>query len=41
MKLLLPLFLLTIRYEKLDWLTDIIVKLGGKKNYDKFYRLPR
>lgn len=40
MKLLLPLFRLTIMHEKLDWLTNVIVWLGGKKNYDRFYRLP-
>jgi|LSQX01.1.fsa_nt_gb hypothetical protein len=41
MKLLLPLFDWTIEHEKLDWLTNIIVWLGGKKNYDTFYQLPR
>ncbi len=40
MKLLLFLFRRTVRYEKLDWLSNFIVKLGGKKNYDNFYQLP-
>lgn len=40
MRILLPLFRKTVRWEKLDWLTNIIVKLGGKKNYDRFYTLP-
>lgn len=39
MRLLLPLFRITVQYEKLDWLTNIVVKLGGKKNYNKFYDL--
>lgn len=41
MRLLVPLFLRTVQYEKLDWLTDLIVWLGGKDNYDTFYQLPR
>ncbi len=40
MTILLPLFRLTVQYEKLDWLSNFIVKLGGKKNYNKFYELP-
>lgn len=40
MRLLLLLFDRTIEHEKLDWLTNIVVWLGGKKNYDAFYRLP-
>lgn len=40
MKFLLALFRVTVRHENLDWFTDFIVKLGGKKNYDTFYRLP-
>lgn len=39
MKILLPLFKFTVMYEGLDWLTNFIVKLGGKNNYDKFYDL--
>lgn len=40
MRLLLPLFRWLVQYEKLDWLTNSVVWLGGKKNYDRFYELP-
>lgn len=39
-RLLFPLFRVTVQHERVDWLTDLIVKLGGKKNYNKFYDLP-
>ena len=37
MSILLPLFKLTVQYERLDKLTNLIVRLGGAENRDRFY----
>ncbi|MFA5448888.1 MAG: hypothetical protein WC292_00380 [Clostridia bacterium] len=39
-RLLFPLFRVTVQHENLDFLTNLIVKLGGKKNHANFYDLP-